>query len=205
LRLPPPPDVAPASDAFPGAALSSRDACVARLRAAGHVVAPAESPGGGACAIADPVRLESFAFAGGRVALPDRPTLSCAFASDAAEFVALVAAPLAQASLGSAPTSMNTGPGHECRGRNRVAGAKISAHGRGLAIDVAALRLADGRVVSVERPSDQRERAYLHALRRAACGWFTTVLGPGADAAHANHIHLDSERHGASDRYRLCQ
>ena len=47
--------------------------------------------------------------------------------------------------------------------------------------------------------------AVLATLRTAACGWFTTILGPGSDAAHATHWHLDIERHGSSDRYRICQ
>jgi hypothetical protein len=42
-------------------------------------------------------------------------------------------------------------------------------------------------------------------MRQAACGWFTTVLGPGADAAHAEHVHFDVLRHGASDNYRICE
>jgi hypothetical protein len=43
------------------------------------------------------------------------------------------------------------------------------------------------------------------AFRTAACGWFTTVLGPGSDAAHADHLHLDIQPHGSSNRYRICQ
>ena len=42
-------------------------------------------------------------------------------------------------------------------------------------------------------------------IRVAACGWFTTVLGPGSDAAHAEHLHVDILQHGSSDRYRICQ
>ena len=48
-------------------------------------------------------------------------------------------------------------------------------------------------------------RSRFTTLRTAACGWFTTILGPGSDAAHATHWHLDIERHGSSDRYRICQ
>jgi hypothetical protein len=31
------------------------------------------------------------------------------------------------------------------------------------------------------------------------------VLGPGSDAAHTDHMHLDILVHGSSDRYRICQ
>jgi hypothetical protein len=49
------------------------------------------------------------------------------------------------------------------------------------------------------------ETTFLHTMRQASCGWFTTVLGPGSDAAHAEHFHFDILRHGASDTYRICQ
>jgi hypothetical protein len=42
-------------------------------------------------------------------------------------------------------------------------------------------------------------------VRTAACGWFTTVLGPGSDSFHSNNMHLDIESHGASGSYRICQ
>ena len=43
------------------------------------------------------------------------------------------------------------------------------------------------------------------AVRTAACGWFTTVLGPGSDAFHASNMHLDIELHGSSGSYRICE
>ena len=45
----------------------------------------------------------------------------------------------------------------------------------------------------------------INAVRQAACGWFTTILGPGSDASHGDHLHVDLQMHGASDRYRICQ
>jgi len=48
-------------------------------------------------------------------------------------------------------------------------------------------------------------RNVVDAARTAACGWFTTVLGPGSDAAHTDHLHVDTTLHGTSDRYRICQ
>ena len=38
----------------------------------------------------------------------------------------------------------------------------------------------------------------MQTMRRAGCGWFTTILGPG-DPDHADHFHFDILRHGASD------
>ncbi len=48
-------------------------------------------------------------------------------------------------------------------------------------------------------------RDLVHALRMTACGYFTTVLGPGADAAHEAHFHFDFGIHGATPNYRICE
>ena len=88
-----------------------------------------------------------------------------------------------------------------CRGRNRVAGAKISEHGKGNAVDVRAFTLADGRGLQLtDAKVDKRiPRGFAHS----ACHRFTTVLGPGSDGYHEEHIHLDlvQRRNG----YRICQ
>jgi hypothetical protein len=46
-------------------------------------------------------------------------------------------------------------------------------------------------------------KPFREAVRASACARFTTVLGPGSDAYHAGHIHLDLavRRNG----YRICQ
>jgi hypothetical protein len=137
--------------------------------------------------------------------MPDHPLVACAFATALADYVRLVVAPLGQATLHAKVAAIETGPGYECRTQDRVAGAKISAHGHGLAVDFVAIALADKRRVLVERQIGAEEASYFRAVRTAACGWFTTVLGPGSDAFHANNMHLDIEPHGSSGSYRICQ
>jgi len=56
----------------------------------------------------------------------------------------------------------------------------------------------------VLQPAGEVAEAF-RAVRTAACGWFTTVLGPGADSFHANNMHLDIEQHGSSGSYRICE
>jgi hypothetical protein len=122
-----------------------------------------------------------------------------------ADYVRLIVAPLGQAMLNAKVAAIETGPGYECRTQDRIAGAKISAHGHGLAVDLTAISFLDKRRVLVERQTDADEASYFRALRTAACGWFTTVLGPGADAFHAANMHLDIERHDPTGSYRICQ
>ena len=47
------------------------------------------------------------------------------------------------------------------------------------------------------------EQGFLHDVQLAACEEFTTVLAPGANVYHYNHIHVDLMRR-ASGR-RICQ
>jgi hypothetical protein len=183
-------------------------ACLARLAASGvkaEAAAPPPAPLAD-CGIAMPVRVSSVSLTSGTsLELPGRPILDCGFASVFADYAQKVVAPLSQSLLGSTVASLDTGPGYECRGRNGVAGAKTSAHGSGIAIDLVAIRLTDRRRIAVASPAEGSERDFLGAMRRAACGWFTTVLGPGSDAAHATHLHLDILRHGSSENYRICE
>lgn len=55
---------------------------------------------------------------------------------------------------------------------------------------------------ATQTAADMPERTFLRLVHRRACGLFTTVLGPEANIAHADHFHLDlaARRHGA-----LCE
>ena len=187
---------------------SRRPDCLATLIASGAraEATPAPPPALEGCGIAAPTRLSSITLANGDVvSLPDRPMLECAFAVVLADYVRLIVAPLGEAMLHAKVATVETGPGYECRTRDRVAGAKISAHAKGLAVDFVAIEFADKRRVLVEHQANSDEASYFRAIRSAACGWFTTVLGPGADTFHANNMHLDIESHGQSGNYRICE
>jgi hypothetical protein len=43
----------------------------------------------------------------------------------------------------------------------------------------------------VKPAPDPKAAKFLGAIRKAACGPFKTVLGPGSDADHALHFHFD--------------
>ncbi|MBD3787477.1 MAG: extensin family protein [Sphingomonadales bacterium] len=81
-----------------------------------------------------------------------------------------------------------------CRTRNHQAGAKVSEHGRGRAIDLAGIKLANGQVITVAKDWT-REGKILKAVHKSACGPFGTVLGPKSDRFHHDHIHVDTARY----------
>jgi hypothetical protein len=186
------------------------EACLDRLKAAGIQFEPVPAPAAAnpACVIDTPVRLTAVAVAtrpGAVVRLPEEPILACRFAERLGRFVGDLAAPLVAGRLAVDLKAVRTGPGYECRNRNRAATGHLSAHALGLAVDVATFELAAGKALPVKSDGDERAHAVVEAIRTAACGWFTTVLGPGSDAAHTDHMHLDIQTHGSSDRYRICQ
>ena len=157
--------------------------------------------GPGDCGGRDLVRLNA-------VLLPDhrpvevRPTavLRCEMAESFAAWVRDEASAQV-AALGAAPRGIETYGSYECRGRNNVSDAKLSEHGKGNAIDVRALILTGDR--RIELTDETVAKPLREALRDSACHRFTTVLGPGADSYHNNHIHLDilERTHGS----RICQ
>lgn len=200
---------APPARAASGAPTPALPDCITRLAALGIKAEPPAAmpaPPFAACVITEPVTLISAApRAGSQILFPDRPLLSCAMAERLGRFSVEVALPMAVSAFGKPLASVSTGPGYECRPRNRVAGAKISSHGQGNAADIVTMELSGGRKISVEKPGDPAAAAFLAKLRTAACASFNTVLGPGSDSSHASHIHIDIEPRGKKGNAKFCQ
>jgi hypothetical protein len=175
--------------------------CDQRLQIIGVIEPVPRLVGPGSCGGSDMIRLEAVLLAGGtRIELKPAPVIRCAFAEALAAWLRAEAAPRA-AKLGSPLHTVETSGDFECRGRNRVAGAKVSEHGKGNAVDVRSFVLANGHALSLTDVAVAKD--FREDLRDSACHRFTTVLGPGSDGYHESHIHLDliERSHG----FRMCQ
>ncbi len=152
------------------------------------------------CDALDVVELDAVMVGGRRVAVTPPATLRCSLATSVATWLREDVMP-AVASLGAPLAGGESYGSFECRGRKRVVGAKTSEHGRADALDLRALLLGNGRRVQPTDPDVAR--ALREDLRSTACTRFTTVLGPGSDGYHEEHIHVDliERRNG----YRICQ
>jgi len=156
--------------------------------------------GPGGCGGTDLVRLEAIMLPDKhRVAVTPAATLRCAMASAIADWVRTDVAPLTQ-KLGSEITTLDNFDSYECRGFNRVPGAHLSEHGRANALDVRAFKLADGSSITLTDPHVARETR--EAVLQSVCARFVTVLGPGSDGYHEEHIHLDLMEH--QNKFKLC-
>jgi hypothetical protein len=138
---------------------------------------------------------------GNRVEITPPAVLRCVMAEAIADWVREDLTPLAEVSFGSRPRSVQSYAGYNCRPRNNILGGMTSEHGKGNALDVGAIKLINGKTIDL---ADRNLAPDIHeSLKHSACGRFSTVLGPGSDQYHENHVHLDlrERRNG----YRICQ
>lgn len=150
----------------------------------------AEPVGSGACGIANPVRIISVA--GVRLSQP--ATLSCEAVRALEQWTQRTAIPAVGGRHGGL-AELTVAGSYSCRGRNGVAGARLSEHAFGKAIDISGFKTGDGTRVTVKGDWSfwkfwGSARALKH-MRRGACGPFNTVLGPGSDSYHRDHLHMD--------------
>ena len=130
----------------------------------------------------------------GPVELRPAATLACPIVSALDKWVAAAVQPAALKWFHQPVVEIKQIGSYSCRGMiNGNPNAPISEHAFGNALDIAEFDLADGRKISVEygwrgRPEEQ---GFLHDVQDAACQDFNTVLAPGANIYHYNHIHVD--------------
>ena len=173
--------------------------CLAEKRVAfsAYVQPAREIDGPGMCGLVTPLKVT--ALASGTVELNSTQTVGCPMTAALDQWLEEVVQPVARARFGVAVTRISSMGAYSCRPIDNLRGAKLSEHAFGNALDVGAFTLADGREITVvkawKRGSPQ-ERAFLQEVHAGACAFFTTVLAPGSDAFHYNHIHLDLAMHG---------
>jgi hypothetical protein len=181
---------------------SMPSACRLRLTA-DLAIAPSLPPitGPGECEAPDVVRLEAVVLPDhSRVAITPAAILRCIMAEAIVGWVRDEAAPRALG-LGASLKSVENLTSFDCRGRNGVVGAKLSEHGKANALDIHSLTLANGKTVVLTDPRVSAD--FREGLRKSTCEQFTTVLGPGSDGFHEDHVHVDILQRRAG--YRICE
>lgn len=170
-------------------ATSATGGLCGRASIRGETIAPVVEPGG--CGIPDAVRVRQVS--GLNLSRPAR--VDCGTATALDDWVRSGVIPTV-GRRGGGPVSLQVAGSYSCRTRNHQAGAKMSEHSLGHAIDISAINLADGGALTVASDWNRgTEGRMLKALWKAACGTFGTVLGPDSDAYHRDHLHLDTARY----------
>ncbi|MBS9721037.1 extensin family protein [Tianweitania sp. BSSL-BM11] len=155
---------------------------------------------GGSCRIDYPIKLMGFS---GNIAMKPAATLSCDMALAFATWTKKELAPSARSRYWSGVKTIHQGSSYSCR---RIAGTTVaSEHSKGNALDVMRIELKNGRDIKVQKQGlfAFRARGLLNTVRADGCSYFTTVLGPGYNADHADHFHFDIKKR--RNGYRACR
>jgi extensin-like protein len=141
----------------------------------------------------------------GPVAVKPAATLACPLVSALDHWLTESVQPAAQRWFGARVVEIKQISAYSCRGMNGNPGAHISEHAFGNALDIAAFTLADGRRIVVKDGwrGLPEEQGFLRDVQGAACQQFTTVLAPGSNVYHYDHIHVDLMRRAS--RRIICE
>ncbi|HEX2137434.1 MAG TPA: extensin family protein [Microvirga sp.] len=202
-RAPPEPAAKPApaetGPAPAAAAAADAAACGDRLARLGVRFEERPAIRENACSVDDPVLVSG---------LPDglevKPPalMTCPLAEALARWTLDTLTAEADRLLQTAATGLLIGTSYECR--QQRSGAKLSEHAFGNGVDVMGFEFEKRSPIAVgSHPEGSPEAEFQAAVHKGACAVFTTVLGPGSDAAHGDHLHLDMR--GRRGGYRICQ
>jgi hypothetical protein len=123
-------------------------------------------------------------------------TLACPMVSALDRFVSETVQPAATHWFSQPVVTIKQISAYSCRGMNDNPNARISEHAFGNALDIAAFVLADGHTITVKTGwrGTPAEQGFLHDVEEGACAMFATVLAPGSNAYHEDHMHVDLMR-----------
>ncbi len=183
------------------AAPATPSACQLRLAKIALFQALPVLVGPGDCGATDAVLMSEIVLPDqSKVVVTPPATLRCSMAEEIVHWVRDDVAPAAN-KLGAPLRGLDNFDSYECRGRNRVRAAALSEHGQADALDVRAFKLADGQAITLTDVNVDKD--WREGIKSTACARFSTVLGPGSDGNHEEHIHLDlASRHNG---YKVCE
>lgn len=150
--------------------------------------------------------LEVTAFSGGRAAVKPAATLGCPMTATIESWFRESVQPAAIAWIGSPVVEVSQMSSYACRKRNNI-GSEFSEHSFGNALDVSGFRFANGRTITVARDwrGDPKVEGFFREIFATACQRFTTVLAPGSNIMHYNHIHIDLAKVAPDNSPKMCK
>jgi hypothetical protein len=177
-------------------------ACFVRLKELAVIKQLPNIDQAGGCIAGDVVQLEAVIMPdNSKVAIEPAETARCEMAAAVTNWIRDELAAAVAAKLGSPLRAVENYDSFTCRGRNNIAGALLSEHGKANALDIRSFKLVNGTSAQPTDPNVIKE--FRDGMRKGACDRFKTVLGPGSDGYHEDHIHIDlAERR---NDYRICQ
>jgi hypothetical protein len=174
-------------------------ACLDRLKQLGVKFETRPPVQENSCGIENPVLVSALP---NGVGVAPASLMGCPAAESISRWMNDVVRPEAERQLQSVPTKLAIGTSYQCRDQRN--GEKLSEHAFGNGLDVMGLEFAKRAPVTIgKHPENSPEAAFEMSIRKGACPIFNTVLGPGSDADHGDHLHLDLRQRKGD--YRICQ
>ncbi|GEO83996.1 MULTISPECIES: extensin family protein [Alphaproteobacteria] len=179
------------------------ESCGKALAGIGAVFEPmSRIDDGEGCGIDKPISVTSILPG---VDLVPQGIMRCETALHLAQWLKTIVIPAAELSLPDQGRliTVNQASTYICRKRNSADAGKISEHARGNAVDIARLRFEKGHVpmATVGQEDATLQAAFQRSLNATACLYFPTVLSPGSDSTHQDHLHLDILQRNGDFRY----
>lgn len=189
--------------------LEARAACEKMLSGLDLIWRPDEpigEPGG--CGTPAPIAIAEVA----QIRIDPPATVNCDFAVALNAWFTQSVQPQARKQVGASVIGVRNASSYACRRRNNAKSGKLSEHARANALDIAAFDFSRTAQVTVAGGSSgllqkiglSAKGNFMKALRKSACGYFNTVLGPSADRHHGDHFHLDLMKLRPG-RFKMCR
>ena len=177
----------------------AKDACLQRLTQLGVRFESRPPVRENSCGIENPVLVSAIP---NGISVVPASLMGCPMAESIARWMGEAVAPEAERQFQSAPTKLLIGTSYQCR--DQRSGAKLSEHAFGNGLDVMGFEFGKRAPLAIgSHQENSPEATFQAAIRKAACPIFNTVLGPGSDADHGDHLHLDLRQRKRD--YRICQ
>lgn len=167
---------------------------------------PIGEPGG--CGTPAPIAIAEVA----QIRIDPPATVTCGFAQALHGWFAKSVQPAAKKQMGASVAGVRNASSYACRRRNNARSGKLSEHARANALDIAAfdfskkaqITVAGGSSGLLQKIGLSGKGNFMKAVRKSACTYFNTVLGPGSDAHHGDHFHVDLMKLRPG-RFKMCR
>jgi hypothetical protein len=189
--------------------LAARAACERMLKRLDIIWRPDQpigEPGG--CGTPAPIAIAEVA----QIRIDPPATVNCPFAAALHDWLSQSVQPLARKQVGASIIGIRNASSYACRRRNNASSGKLSEHARANALDIAAfdfsrkaqITVAGGAGGLLQKIGLSGEGNFTKAVRKSACRYFNTVLGPGTDRYHGDHFHVDLMKLRPG-RFKMCR
>lgn len=188
---------------------AARAACEKMLKGLDMIWRPDEpigEPGG--CGTPAPIAIAEVA----QIRIDPPATVGCDFAVALHAWFRQSVQPQARKLVGASVAGVRNASSYACRRRNNARTGKLSEHAKANALDIAAfdfsqkaqITVAGGASGLLQKIGLSGKGNFMKAVRKSACQYFNTVLGPGADRYHGDHFHVDLMKLRPG-RFKMCR